>query len=162
LQQGEVLPRQIRSGEVRIGNGRILCVPAHDQADEIASAMLAQLLEQQGDIALSFLVGTNFSDALALVDPGPQDMICISALPPFAFTPARKMYKQLRARFPKVNITVGIWGFSGDREKAKASFERTQPDQLFTSFLQVMEHTRPPTPASAEPAVREQDAAVTA
>jgi hypothetical protein len=33
---------------------RILCLPAHDRADEITAAMLAQLLEQRGLAALSF------------------------------------------------------------------------------------------------------------
>lgn len=149
---------EFQHGEERPRNGRILCVPAQDQADEIAAAMLAQLLEQQGDVALSFLVGTNFNDAIALVEPGPQDVICISALPPYAFTPARKMCKQLRARFPKIRLTVGIWGFSGDQDKAKASFERTQPEQLFTSLLQVIEYIRPPARETTEPMLVETQA----
>src|SRR5579872_3115145 len=37
-------------------NARIFCVPAHDQADEITAAMLAQALEQKGLVALSFPV----------------------------------------------------------------------------------------------------------
>jgi predicted PurR-regulated permease PerM len=131
--------------------GRILCVAAHDQADEIAAAMLAQILEQQGDVAISFPAGPNSNDMLALTQPETDDLILISALPPFAFTPARKMYKQIRARFPKNKVVVGIWGFSGDLVKAKSSFERIQPDQLFTKFLQVAEHVRPPSRATAEP-----------
>lgn len=35
-------------------NARILCLPAHDRADEITASMLAQLLEQKGSAALSF------------------------------------------------------------------------------------------------------------
>ncbi len=130
---------------------RILCVPAHDQADEIACAMLAQLLEQRGDIALSFLGASNFNDMLALLEPGTNDVIFISALPPYAFTPAQKIFKHIRSRFPKVTVMVGIWGFSGDPEKAKASFERAQPDQLFTSFFQVVEYIRPSQHETAEP-----------
>jgi predicted PurR-regulated permease PerM len=33
--------------------GRILLVPAHDQADEVTAAMLGQILEQEGRVALS-------------------------------------------------------------------------------------------------------------
>ena len=29
-------------------NARILCLPAHDRADEITAAMLGQILEQKG------------------------------------------------------------------------------------------------------------------
>ena len=36
-------------------DGRILLVPAHDQADEVTAAMLAQILEQEGRVALLVL-----------------------------------------------------------------------------------------------------------
>ena len=50
-------------------SGRILCLPAHDQADETTAAMLAQLLEQKGYVALSFPHGTSPPEMLALADP---------------------------------------------------------------------------------------------
>jgi hypothetical protein len=68
-----------------------------------------------------------------------DDVICISALPPFAFQPARKMCKLIRERFPKVKLVVGVWGISGDTEKAMVRFDRTQPDRLLTSMAQVVE-----------------------
>lgn len=121
------------------GNGRILCLPAHDQADEITASMLAQLLERKGWVALSFPHGTSPVDMLAVLNPGPQDVICISALPPYAFAPARTLAKQIRARFPGIKLIAGIWGFTGDAEKAKARFERSQPDRLLTTLAQAME-----------------------
>jgi len=130
--------------------GRLFCVPAYDQADEIASAMLAQLLERQGGIAISFPLSSNANDVLKTVRPRAGDVICISALPPYAFTPVRKMCKQIRTRFPKVSIVVGVWGFSGDQNKAKVSFDRTPPDQFFTSFAQAIEYLRPPVPEVTE------------
>jgi hypothetical protein len=76
---------------------------------------------------------------LALLEIRPDDVICISALPPFAFPPARTMCKLIRERFPTVKLVIGVWGFSGDTEKAKARFERTQPDRLLTSLAQAVE-----------------------
>jgi hypothetical protein len=35
---------------------------------------------------------------------------------------------------------VCVWGFSGDTEKAKARFERAQPDRMSTSLAQALEH----------------------
>ena len=46
-------------------NGRILCIPANDQADEIAAAMLAQLIEQRGCAAVSFPGGAELDEMLA-------------------------------------------------------------------------------------------------
>jgi hypothetical protein len=44
----------------------------------------------------------------------------------------------IRERFPKVKLVIGVWGFSGDMEKAKARFERSQPDRLLTSLAQAV------------------------
>jgi hypothetical protein len=49
------------------------------------------------------------------------------------------MCKLIRERFPKLKLVVGVWGFSGDTEKAKTRFERTQPDRLLTSLAQAVE-----------------------
>jgi hypothetical protein len=49
------------------------------------------------------------------------------------------MCKLVRERFPKPKLVVGVWGFSGDTEKAKARFERAQPDRLLTSMAQAVE-----------------------
>jgi hypothetical protein len=124
-------------------NARILCLPAHDRADEITAAMLAQLLEQKGFATLSFpIAGSSPNEWLALIEAGRSDVVCISALPPYAFAPARAMCKQIRERFPKLKVVVCVWGFSGDTHKAKARFERTQPDRLSTSLAEALEHVQ--------------------
>jgi predicted PurR-regulated permease PerM len=120
---------------------RILCVPAHDRADEITASMLAQLLEQKGLAALSFpITGSSPNEWLALIGAGPSDVVCISALPPYAFAPARATCKQIRERFPKLKVVVCVWGFSGDTQKAMVRFERARPDRLSTSLGEALEH----------------------
>jgi hypothetical protein len=120
--------------------------------------MLAQLLEQAGHAALCLPVAHgSLLEMLALLQTRPDDVICISSLPPYAFSSARAMCKLVRERFPKPKLVVGVWGFSGDTEKAKARFERTQPDRLLTSMAQAIEQIQelirpkaPVTPAAAE------------
>ena len=119
-------------------DGRVLLVPAHDQADEITAVMLAQILEQEGRVALSCPLGAAPLEMLTLLQPGQEDVICISALPPYAFAPARTLCKQIRGRYPTIKLVVGVWGFKGDTEKAKARFERTQPDRLITGLAQAV------------------------
>ena len=119
---------------------RILCLPANDRADEVAAAMLAQILERAGHAALCLPVAhASLLEMLALLETRPDDVICISSVPPYAFSPARAMCKLVRERFPKPKLVVGVWGFSGDTEKAKARFERAQPDRLLTSMAQAVE-----------------------
>jgi len=121
-------------------SARILCLPANDRADEVTAAMLAQLLEQAGHAALSLPIAhASPAELLALIERRQVDVICISALPPYAFPPARTMCKLIRERFPKLKLVIGVWGFSGDSEKTKARFERTQPDRLLTSLAQAVE-----------------------
>jgi len=122
--------------------GRVLCIPAHDAADEIAAAMLAQLLEQRGGVALSFPGGAAVEEMLDLVVPHAHDLICISALLPYAFVPARAVCRRIRAHFPGIRLIVGIWGFGGDPNKAMARFDHTPPDHIFTTFEQVIEYIR--------------------
>jgi hypothetical protein len=123
----------------RLG-ARVLCLPANDRADEVTAAMLAQLLEQAGHAALSLPIAhASPAEALALIESRQDDVVYISALPPYAFQPARTMCKVIRERFPKLKLVIGVWGFSGDLEKAKARFERTQPDRLVTRLAQAVE-----------------------
>ena len=124
-------------------NGRVICLPAHDQADEITAAMLAQVLEQKGFAALSFSSHwSSPNELLTVIEASPNDVVCISALPPYAFAPARAMCKKIRERFPKLKIIVGVWGFAGDPQAAKARFERFQPDRLSTTLAQAVEHVQ--------------------
>ena len=124
-------------------DARIVCLPAHDRADEITAAMLAQILEQKGFATLSFpVVGHSLNEVLAMIEAGHGDVVCISALPPYAFAPARAMCKQIRERFPKLKIVVCVCGFSGDTHKAITRFERTQPDRLSTSLADAVEHVK--------------------
>jgi predicted PurR-regulated permease PerM len=121
---------------------RVVCLPAHDRADEITSAMLAQILDQKGFATLSFPLGSSLHECLASLASNPGDVVCISALPPYAFAPARAMCKQIRELSPKLKVVVCVWGFSGDTQKAMARFERTQPDRLSTSLAEAVEHVQ--------------------
>ena len=118
--------------------GRIFCIPASDEADEVTAAMLALLLEHSGCIVLPFTPDPGLQQ-LAFVQPAADDVFCISALPPFAFAHARTLSHQLRVRFPKIRIVVGVWGFAGDTERAMERFQAPRPDQLVTSLADAIQ-----------------------
>jgi hypothetical protein len=134
-------------------NHRIVCLPAYDRADEITAAMLAQILEQKQFATLSFPLGPSVQECLASIGSGPGDVVCISALPPYAFAPARAMCKQIREQFPKLKVVVCVWGFSGDAQKAMARFERTQPDRLSSSIAETVGHVQDLVSPEATPLV---------
>jgi predicted PurR-regulated permease PerM len=128
--------------------GRILCLPAHDEADEIAAAMLAQLLEQAGCAAVSFPLDSTPQNMLGLVEPAENDVLCISAIPPFAFSHAGTLNRQLRMKFPRTKILIGIWGFSGEIERALKRFEPSAPDKFAVSLADALEYLHVTTPTA--------------
>jgi hypothetical protein len=89
---------------------------------------------------------------LASIEAGHGDVACISALPPYAFAPARAMCKQIRQRFPQLKVVVCVWGFNDDTHKAMARFERTQPDRLSTGLAEAVEHVQELVRPKPEPA----------
>src|ERR1700733_9812182 len=118
---------------------RIFCLAANDQADEITSSMLAQLLERAGHGVLSLPVGSPVEEILTHLLPEAQDVVCISALPPFAFAQARTLCQRIRIHLPQIRILAGIWGFVGDLDKAKERFGSTRPDRVVASLAQAVE-----------------------
>jgi predicted PurR-regulated permease PerM len=118
---------------------RIFCLAANDQADEIASSMLAQLLERAGHGVVSLPAGPAVHEALTHVLPEQNDVICISALPPFAFAQARALCERIRIQLPQIKILVGIWGFPSDLDKAAERFGSTRPDRIVATLAQAVE-----------------------
>lgn len=113
---------------------RVVSIPANDQADEITAAMLSQLLEQAGYSVIAFPVNSGWEEPLKAFSLGPQDIVCVSSLPPFAFTHARSACQRVRAALPNVRIIVGLWGFTGDAEKMKERFGSVRLDALATTL----------------------------
>jgi predicted PurR-regulated permease PerM len=133
--------------------GRILCLPVNDEADEIAAAMLAQLLDQAGRPALSLPLDPSLQHLTAIVEPARSDVFCISAVPPFAFAHARTLSRLLQVRFPRTRIVIGVWGFSGDTEKALQRFQPKRPDKLVTSLGDAVAYFAGSTPAAKDRSV---------
>lgn len=96
---------------------KIVCVPVRDAADEIAGIMLAQILERAGHRAQALAIG-NPDAMLAMVAQLEPDLIVLSALPPYAMSHARGIYKRLHAQDPRLEILIGFWGYGGDTAKA--------------------------------------------
>jgi len=121
--------------------GRIFVIPAKDQADEISGALFAQLLERSGFAVISLPVGS--SNELAMLKPSAADVICVSALPPFAFSAATKLCAQLRTAYPEPKIMAGIWGFPAGRESMLQRLEKSSRTIVATSYAQALEQTVP-------------------
>ena len=127
------LPEQTRAGRRDL---RIIVLPANDQADEITAAMLSQVLERAGYPVVCLPVAGSVPDAVDLIAgmvPQPGDVVCISALPPFALLNARSMAKRLRQKFPDLTIIVGLWTFTLS-ERAAERFGQAFVETVVTTL----------------------------
>ena len=120
---------------------RVLCMPARDDADDILALCLSQLLVAEGYHSESIPIGTA-EDMLAFAAAARPDVICISALPPFAFNHARSIYLRLRSLIPDQHIVICVWNFKGNLAKLSARLKLAEGDNLFTNFAEPVQHLR--------------------
>ena len=115
----------------------ILCVPARDEADEIVGTMLAQLLQRAGHQAECLEVGSA-EHMLAQIPKEKPDLVCISALPPFAIPAVRGLYGRMHGQNPNQQITVGLWHFSGDATKLGRRLALKDDAHVFTTLAELI------------------------
>ncbi len=118
----------------------VLCLPARDEADEIAGLMLVQLLCQRGVAARVLSAVTLSGEMLEQVAAESASVVCVSALPPFAATHARYLCKRLRPKFPNLRIVVGIWQTAGIGEKTQERLKAIGIDAMATTLNGAVEH----------------------
>jgi predicted PurR-regulated permease PerM len=96
----------------------VVCISASDQADELTTHMLVQLMEQafHQTLYLPASVSDQILDSLA---NEPNTVIFISALPPFAFSQARTICQRVRAHLPRNRIAIGLWNPTEDPDRTQ-------------------------------------------
>ncbi len=119
----------------------VVCVPARDEADEIAGTMLAQLLTRAGFEVQALPIGPAAEMLEAVARATPQ-LVCISALPPFAISHARLLYRRLKAQSPNLDILVGLWNFTGDIQLAAKRTGITQDGGVYTTLAAMLQNIR--------------------
>ena len=115
---------------------RTTCVPVRDDADEIVALMLAQLMERAGCPAKAIAIGTvdrMIADTLAS-DP---DIVCLSAMPPYAVSHARNIYRRIRRQNPNIKILIGLWNYTEDPVKAANEISEGETNQICTNLAQI-------------------------
>ena len=119
---------------------KILCVPARDEADELAGTMLAQLLALRGFEAEVLSTKSLASEAVQEVRDHQASVVCVSALPPFAATHARYITKRLRPHFPDLRIVVGLWQTNTHSKKAEERLLAAGVDRFVTALADAVEY----------------------
>ncbi len=117
----------------------IICVPARDDADDVVALMLTQLLERSGYQAQNVLLAP-MAEMLTQVSEAKPQIVCISALPPFAVSHARALYRRLRPLSPNLRIVICLWHLETDLRKMASRLKMALGDRVFSTIRQVLEY----------------------
>jgi len=132
------VPSSAIAREIRTPSGpRIVCIPARDEADEIVGTMVMQLLRSAGHNADALPIAA-VSTMLEQAEQLHADIVCVSALPPFAAVQAKSLCTQLRQRCPNVKIVLGLWEFPGGLAKAQGRVGSGCANLIGTSLAQIV------------------------
>jgi predicted PurR-regulated permease PerM len=113
---------------------RVYCLPARADRDELAGAMLVQLLQQQGFEAQSAPINLGVGELIALVEKARVDVVCISVVAPSTVLHARYLCLKLRALLPKQRIMVGLWGTTENITDAARRVQDSGADEVVTTL----------------------------
>jgi hypothetical protein len=115
----------------------VVCIPARDEADEIASLMLEQLLIKRGVSARILSCASLAGECINQIKENGASVACIIAVPPFGYTNARYICRRLRQQFPELKLVALIL-----TEKDVNEVKKRQPtlvvDDVGTSLEQAV------------------------
>ena len=116
----------------------VLSLPVRAYRDELAGAMLTQLLRQQGFLADNAGSKMVTGELLELVDKSDVDAVCISVVAPSTIIQARHLSTKLRARFPRLKIVIGLWGATENVEDAIQRLRASGADEVVTTLAEAL------------------------
>ena len=117
----------------------VVCISANDQADELTSLMLAQLMEQAEHSTLLLSSASLSAELLDTLAKEPDTVVFISALPPFAFSQARAVCQRIRTHLPKNRICIGFWNTTDDLDQTIERFGQGRPTVVISTLSQALQ-----------------------
>jgi predicted PurR-regulated permease PerM len=135
---------------------QVYCLPARADRDELAGAMLIQLLQKQGLVAQSAPANLPVGELLDLVATLDPQTACISVVSPSTVIQARYLCVKLKSRFPGLKIVVGLWGLTHGVTEATKRLRESGANEIVTSLSDAViqlarDATKVPEQTSAEP-----------
>ncbi|MES1260940.1 MAG: hypothetical protein ABUS49_04320, partial [Acidobacteriota bacterium] len=142
LTEAEAIPVASRASR----QTRVFCVPAFGPADEIVAAMCAHFLGQEGFPTIAFPVTESPGELIQSLGGQPDDVICISAVPPFSAGHARKVAKDIREHGAGSVIVAGLWGYTGVTEGGTSArlvrLQKSMTASIAATLVEVVEQVK--------------------
>jgi predicted PurR-regulated permease PerM len=115
----------------------VACIPARDEADEIASRMLAQLLNKRGVSARALGSSALAGECLDAVSQARAKVVCVVSVPPFGYMHARYLCRRLQAQSPECKVVAAILT-EREAEEIKKREPQLPAEELVTSLREAL------------------------
>jgi predicted PurR-regulated permease PerM len=92
-----------------VGGAPVICLPAHDEADQVSAAMLAIFLTKSGRPSRALSLDELGGDVGKIVTEAQPKVICLCAVPPFGARRIRLRRRQLDARTSGFPTIAALW-----------------------------------------------------
>jgi predicted PurR-regulated permease PerM len=133
----QILDELREDGTETTAAAHVCILPARDQADELAGAMLARLLPG----ARLFSAKSLAAETLEQIGDGACRVMCISAVPPQAASHASYLARRLKKQFPKLRIVLALWTNEGV-DKVRPRLASAGIDEVATRLPDVLAQLR--------------------
>ena len=130
---------------------RLVCVPAHDMADELAGTCSRNSPCAAGSRSV-LEYDMPRSEALRQLAELGAEQVFISALAPFAYTQAREVCRDLRAHFPGLRIVVALWDLRAEAERYRKRLMAAGADEVVATLEEAVRAIRLAPAREADPA----------
>jgi len=121
---------------------RVMCIPAEDEADRLAGAMMATLLRARGHETRTTNTRAASDQVAGLLRNGSIDCAVISGVAPGGAMQARDGSRRIRANAPDVAVVVGLWNAEGPLEGTRERLTAAGAHGLYTKFSEALEFIR--------------------
>lgn len=116
----------------------VVCITAKDQADELTTLMLAQVIERAGHQTLVLSASSLSDEILERLGEEAETVVFVSALPPFAFSEAKDICLRVRTHMQENRVIVGFWNEMEDVQQIGERFGAGRPDYVVTTLTQAL------------------------
>jgi predicted PurR-regulated permease PerM/CheY-like chemotaxis protein len=117
---------------------RVYCLPARADRDELAGAMLTQLLRERGFAAESASGHLAVSEMLSLVQSANTDAVVISVVTPTTATHARQLCQRVRTELPRLKIIIGLWNAVEELAESTRRLREAGADAVVTTLTEAL------------------------
>lgn len=116
----------------------ILCIPVKAKRDELVGEMLTQLLKEDFFNVLNVSSELKIEDILEFIKSNNPKIIIISVAPPSTIIQARYLSRKIRTNFPKLNIIVGLWGYTENLSEVTEGLHASGTNVVVTTLADAL------------------------